>query len=80
MTLTDWIAELRAAGVARVTLDIGGHLQPIERPRSFHADQAPRPAQADANAQAESNNVHPAEPDDGDADQRARDLELMHSE
>jgi hypothetical protein len=85
MELTDWIAELRAAGVARVTLalataspDARGHL-PLDTPRdSFPADQAPRDPVA--HAQAESTNAHSTEPDDGDEDQQARDLELAHTE
>lgn len=87
MTLTSWIAELRAAGVTRVVLDIAtpsagarGHL-PLDFPHgSFPPDQAPRPPQGDANAQAESTNVHSEKGDEPDPDKRARDLELMHSE
>jgi hypothetical protein len=80
MTLTDWIAELRAAGVVRVTLDLVAPLHPITPTGSFHADQAPRPTQVDANAQAESHIAQPEKTEEVDPEQQARDLELMHSE
>jgi len=79
MTLAEWLSELRAAGVARVSLDLTqGALQPAPPHCSFPADQAPRPIEP--NAQAESPHVHTEPADEADADQRARDLELMHSD
>ncbi len=82
ITMTDWIEDLRRAGVRSVTLELhssyGEILPPDQLRGTHHTDPAPRTAQVVANAQAESDAAPASEADDAEEPPQERDLDLAH--